>query len=185
MSKTSEYSLWEGMIARCTVPSRINYADYGGRGIKVSEEWRSFEKFYEDMGRRPSRRYSLDRINNDGDYCKENCKWSTRKEQSRNTSRSVHVTYKDRTMCIEDWAKELGTRSGTIKGRLKGGWTPQEAVSVKPVKGKKYVYRKTHGKVSSVRVRDEKGNDRVPSTEIVHRGTSDSGMRERDDDFIL
>ena len=84
MFGTVEYQTWGRMLQRCTNPNDRSYANYGGRGIKVRDEWRNFETFYVDMGPRPSELYSLDRINNDGDYCKENCKWSTKSEQAIN-----------------------------------------------------------------------------------------------------
>lgn len=79
-----EYTIWSGMIQRCTNPKRKGYQNYGGRGIKVTERWRRFENFIADMGQRPSSKHSIDRIDNNGDYCPQNCKWSTQKEQIAN-----------------------------------------------------------------------------------------------------
>jgi hypothetical protein len=83
MSRTRTYFIWKQMVARCSNPKLKDYPSYGGRGIAVSEEWRSFENFYRDMGERPPG-LSIDRIDNDKGYCKENCKWATRSEQRRN-----------------------------------------------------------------------------------------------------
>ncbi len=83
MSRTPTYSTWNCMLERCRNPHNIGYNNYGGRGIKVCDRWLKFENFYEDMGKKP-KGLSLDRIDNDKNYCRENCKWSTRKEQNIN-----------------------------------------------------------------------------------------------------
>ena len=84
-SKTLTYVSWQEMKRRCTQPHRHNYANYGGRGIKVCDRWlKSFTAFFEDMGRRPSRWYTLDRKDPNGNYEPSNCKWSTRIAQANN-----------------------------------------------------------------------------------------------------
>lgn len=81
--RTPTYLSWAGMIQRCTNPNHKFYPDYGGRGISVSLEWRDFRVFLVDMGKRP-RNKTLDRKNVNGNYCKDNCKWSTKIQQERN-----------------------------------------------------------------------------------------------------
>ncbi len=84
---TTLYATWSSMIQRCTNPNAKNYKWYGGRGITVCERWRSFENFAADMGDRPGRGYSIDRINNNGNYEPGNCRWATQSEQVRNSRR--------------------------------------------------------------------------------------------------
>jgi len=83
MVGTLTYTTWDCMIQRCTNPNHKRYSDYGGRGINVCDEWKSFDVFLSDMGVRPEG-CSIDRIDNNGNYCKNNCKWSTVYEQAIN-----------------------------------------------------------------------------------------------------
>ena len=81
---TTEYHSWAGMLQRCTNPAAEKWQIYGGRGIQVCERWQSFDNFYADMGKKPSSKYSIDRIDNDGHYEPGNCRWATAKEQRAN-----------------------------------------------------------------------------------------------------
>jgi len=78
------YAVWADMRQRCKTPTHHAFAGYGGRGIKVCERWESFQNFLDDMGERPTPQHSLDRINNNGDYAPENCRWATWSEQNKN-----------------------------------------------------------------------------------------------------
>lgn len=84
MADSSEYNVWKGIIRRCKSEKWKQYKDYGGRGIYVVERWLKFSNFIEDMGRKPGPEYQIDRIDNDGPYCKENCRWTTAKINCNN-----------------------------------------------------------------------------------------------------
>ena len=88
MTKTVEYRTWFHMRERCEKATHPSYANYGGRGIRVCERWMSFKNFFADMGRRPSPKHSIDRIDNDGNYEPGNCRWATAKQQMSNQRRS-------------------------------------------------------------------------------------------------
>lgn len=85
--RSPEYMSWDHMIQRCTNPNNDGYGDYGGRGIRVCNQWLDFRNFLRDMGKRPLGK-SLDRINNDGNYDPSNCRWATQSEQNYNRRRS-------------------------------------------------------------------------------------------------
>jgi hypothetical protein len=114
---------WYAMLSRCYDDGNPQWADYGGRGIIVCDEWRGplgRAQFISDMGDCPPG-HSIDRIDNDGPYCKANCRWATRSEQQRNRRDSRLITYNGKTGTIADWASWTGIAAGTIWYRLKVG----------------------------------------------------------------
>lgn len=127
--KTTEFKIWERMRNRCNRTSHHAYDRYGGRGIKVCDEWmHSFENFIRDMGMRPSVKHSLDRIDNNGNYCKENCRWATSKEQNCNKRNNVKVTINGiEYASITIAAAELGIAKHSLQRRLKAGMPPELA----------------------------------------------------------
>ncbi len=129
---TSEYRILSNIKQRCLNPANTSYKNYGGRGILVCERWLLFENFFADMGPRPSPKHSIDRINNDGPYCKENCQWATAKEQGRNSRHNTLITAFGRTQCISAWAEEAGLKLNCLLARLnRDRLPPEEAISKK------------------------------------------------------
>lgn len=122
MSGTSEYWSWNDMHRRCYEVTRKQYKHYGGRGITVCERWHSFDNFLADMGLRPARGYSIERIDNNGPYSPENCRWATQKEQCRNQRRTVMLTARGVTRPMQEWADILGLKVNTIRHRMRVGW---------------------------------------------------------------
>lgn len=115
----SEYSSWSHMKYRCNSKSSADYDDYGGRGIKVCDRWNeSFAEFLSDMGAKPTPSHSIGRIDNDGDYNKDNCRWETNWQQSRNKRSSVLIEYNGETMVLQDWADRIGIHWVTLYERL-------------------------------------------------------------------
>lgn len=129
------YSIWHTMKQRCQNKNNTNYERYGWRGIKVCDEWESFEPFrdwafsngYNDT-------LTIDRIDNNGNYCPENCRWATRYEQDRNKRSSKFVQIGNETKCICDWAKHFCIGSNTVYDRIKRGWSIEKALTTPPDK---------------------------------------------------
>lgn len=127
-SKTGAYKVWTTMVARCTNPNASAYPYYGGRGITVCDRWKeSFEAFAEDMGDRPEGQ-TVERVDNDGPYSPENCRWATRKEQSSNTRRSHWVTFEGETRILSEWAEILGIGSNALEWRMEN-WGLERALT--------------------------------------------------------
>lgn len=127
MSNTPEYFTWHGMIERCKNENNSRYSSYGGRGITVCEKWNNFSGFYEDMGKRPQGT-TLDRIDNNKGYSKENCKWSTSFEQQNNRRNTRRIKYKGDKKTIAEWSTFLGIKYNTLSTRIRRGWTIEKSI---------------------------------------------------------
>jgi hypothetical protein len=136
MSGTVEHRTWISMRDRCRNPKAAHYECYGGRGITVCDRWlNSFENFYEDMGSKPSRRHSIDRIDVNGHYEPRNCRWATITEQRRNTRANTIVQYLGQDMCIAEAAELSGISQYTLSMRIRRGWDSSRLFApVRPIR---------------------------------------------------
>lgn len=130
MAGTKINGIWRTMIQRCSNKNAFNYKHYGGRGIIVCREWMIFENFYRDMGDIPEK-MTIDRIDNNGNYTPENCRWATRKKQANNTRRNYFITYNNKTQTVAEWARELDINYSTLHKRIRRGWNLERALSEK------------------------------------------------------
>ncbi len=128
-SESSEYRCWKTIKNRCYNPKFKQYVDYGGRGIRVCPRWlESYENFLADMGRKPDNSFSIQRLNNDGDYSPENCTWATDSEQRRNKRNTRWITIDGITKSRIEWLEELRVSASTFGWRKKRGWSDEEAL---------------------------------------------------------
>lgn len=127
-SGSAMYSTWCGMRGRCNNPSNPAYAYYGGRGITVCERWGLFENFLADMGE-PKSAQTIERIDNNGPYTKENCRWATRAEQQSNRRVNRLIEHNGVTKTAMEWSKILGIPSQTIYGRIDLGWGAEKTLA--------------------------------------------------------
>lgn len=133
-SRSPVYAVWRTMLQRCNDPGFAQYADYGGRGIRVSDDWTIFENFYEDMGDQPFKGASLERKENDLGYCKENVVWATRTQQARNKRNNHLFSFQGFDLTIAEWAEKTGIKRATLVSRLYlYGWSAEKAFTT-PVK---------------------------------------------------
>lgn len=117
-----EYKAWLHMKERCYSIKDKQYKDWGGRGIRVCDRWlNKFENFLSDMGRKPSKNLSIDRIDNDGNYEPGNCRWGDGDQQNKNKRNNKWYEYEGERMILKDWARKLKTDSGNINYFLKKG----------------------------------------------------------------
>lgn len=134
MTTQAEHRTWLYMRNRCYNKNLKCYENYGGRGIKVCDRWLfSFENFYEDMGKRPDG-YSIERIDNDGDYSPENCKWIPMSEQAKNKRNVVKIRYNGEIRTMKEWSIITNLSVATIEYRYRAGWDVEKMMT-KPMKG--------------------------------------------------
>jgi len=125
-----EYSCWVAMRKRCLNPNNTNYPNYGGRGIWICDRWlQSFEHFLEDMGARPSRLHTIERVNNSLGYSKSNCIWGTRKDQSNNKRDNHIVEFDGQRKNVAQWGEAIGIKARVIRMRLSKGWDIESALT--------------------------------------------------------
>lgn len=124
MSQHPLYNTWKKMRDRCNNPNAHNYANYGGRGIKICKRWNSFEQFAKDLGVKPSPNHTLDRIDSDGDYTPKNCRWATKTEQNRNKKRVL--IFNGET--VPQIAKKYGVDRSRLRKKLREGHALEEVL---------------------------------------------------------
>ena len=144
LRRTRLYALWCNIKSRCFNPNNAHYKDYGGRNITICNEWKdnfmSFHDWAFDNGyNEKAKKYecTIDRIDNNKDYCPDNCRWITMKEQTRNKRNNIVLTYNGETHCLMDWAEIVGIGYNTLLSRInKYGWSIEKALTI-PIKQKK------------------------------------------------
>ena len=128
MARTPTYQSWMRMKVRCENKNDEHYERYGARGIKVCDRWQDFSKFHEDMGDRPQGK-TLDRIDVNGDYSPENCRWATAKQQGRNRRNNKLLTIDGVTKCQSEWCEQYKIRDSVFLKRIQRGMSAIEALT--------------------------------------------------------
>jgi len=135
LSSSPEFQAWSSIKKRCLKPNNNQYKDYGARGISICKEWKnSFEDFYKDMGPRPSLKHSIDRIDNNKGYSKENCRWATMSEQNLNKRNSRKLSFNNETKSLTEWSRITGIKFETLRSRLSLNWPIERALTEPPKK---------------------------------------------------
>lgn len=141
MTKTRPYRIWQSMKNRCSNTRSLRYVDYGGRGITVCDEWKNdFQAFYDwAMNNGYSDELTLDRIDNNGNYSPDNCRWATPAEQNSHTRKSCLLEYNCEVRTLKEWCEKLKLPYWRMKDRInRNGWTVQKAFETPIRKHKKY-----------------------------------------------
>jgi len=129
MSFTRPHRAYQNMRKRCDNPNNKSYKDYGGRGITYCDEWKTFEGFWNDMQEGYVDNLSLDRIDYNGNYCKENCRWVDMKTQANNTRSNRLIAYNGETLTLSETAEKYNIKYGLLLGRLHLGWDIEKAIT--------------------------------------------------------
>lgn len=142
--RSSEYNTLACMIQRCQNPNHDSFPHYGGRGIKIFEGWNCLSKypaFLAYMGRKPTPKHTIERIDNNGDYEPGNVRWATKKEQVSNKSDTVLLTFMGETLCRNDMARRHGFTPDQLRKRLRTGWDLEKALTT-PISQRHITWRK-------------------------------------------
>lgn len=132
-SRSPEFSIWRGIRKRCNTPTAHAFEHYGGRGIKICSRWDNFENFLADMGPRPTPKHSVERIDHDGDYCPENCKWVIWDDQANNRRNTHFVVINGERMSLKRACEKHGRRYNRTSERIrKLKWSVEEAFELVP-----------------------------------------------------
>lgn len=161
MSGTRIYHVWEGIIDRCNNENSPSYKNYGGRGIKVCDEWREPTEFINwGFLNGYSDNLTIDRIDVNGNYCPENCRWITNKEQQRNKRNNIYIEYNGERMVLQDWSEKIGIKPQIIKARLDRNWSIEEALTIIPSKYNniKKIRKSTKALVSDIELQTDSTN---------------------------
>lgn len=134
LSNTRLHKIWHSMYCRCYYKSTNQYKNYGGKGIKVCEEWKHIEGFVNFYNWSIANGYkdnlTLDRIDNNKDYSPQNCRWVTYKQQCRNKTNNVYYTFKNETKTSKEWCEIYNISQTTLNDRLKRNWTLEQALTI-------------------------------------------------------
>lgn len=125
------YASWYSLKRRCNNPNFRQYKDYGGRGITYDPHWEKFENFKKDMGKTFKKGLTLERIDNDGNYCKENCKWATHQEQNRNKRKHIMVKYQGKKITLAEYADLVGMNFGLLRSRYYRGMSMKKVMETR------------------------------------------------------
>lgn len=129
LSGSAKYLVWQNMIKRCQNQTASGFNRYGGRGIKVCQRWKSFQLFWEDMGKTWRPGLTIERKNNNGNYVKTNCIWATPKLQARNRRSNRIITFQNVSCTLAEWSERTGFKPMTIAARLKRGWSLSDSLT--------------------------------------------------------
>lgn len=142
-SKHPLYNTWNNMLGRCENPNDEMYKNYGGRGISVCNQWHDFDEFIkwsDSVGGRPDG-CSIDRIDVNGNYCPENCRWATNEIQQNNKTTSQYLTYKGETKTLAEWCRKLGLSRYSVQYRFMQVWSAEDILEI-PLNHRKDEYRR-------------------------------------------
>lgn len=132
-TKSRIYGIWKGIKNRCNNKTCSGYKNYGGRGISYDKKWETFEGFFKDMESGYSDDLCIDRIDNNGNYCRKNCRWATKLQQDNNRRNNVFVTINGCTLTMANWARKTGISKNVIYSRFRKGMKPELVITL-PVK---------------------------------------------------